>query len=91
LDGTTVRGVTRGRLLLTDDLANDADGCDFSVEDSTYTYTTTQSEGNKASYQYFTGASDTVYVEGTYTKADTNNQFGLSIRNGGKVRQAVCN
>ena len=87
LDGTTVKGVARERLLVTDQLADNADGCDFTVADSTYTYMMTPSDDNTASYQYFKGASDLVYVEGTYTKADGNNQFGLTIRNGGKERQ----
>ena len=86
LDGTTVKGVARERLLVTDQLADNADGCDFTVEDSTYTYTMTKSD-QTASYQYFKGASDLLYVEGIYTKADANNQFGLSIRNGGEERQ----
>ena len=87
LDGTTVAGVPRGRLLVSDGLACDTDGCDFTVSDSVYTYMTTQSDDNTASYQYLEGASDLVYVEGTYTKADANNQFGLTIRNGGEERQ----
>lgn len=87
LDGTTVRGVARERLLVSDQLANNTDGRDFTVEKSTYTYATQQSPDQNVSYQYFAGASDTVYVEGTYTKADANDQFGLSIRNGGEERQ----
>lgn len=87
LDGTTVRGVARERLLVSDQLANNTDGRDFTVEKSTYTYATQQSPDQNVSYQYFAGASDTIYVEGTYTKADANNQFGLSIRNGGEERQ----
>jgi hypothetical protein len=87
LDGTTVKGVARERLLVSDQLASNKDGRDFTVEKSTYTYTTARSSDNNVSYQYFAGASDTVYVEGTYTKADANAQFGLSIRNGGEVRQ----
>ncbi len=86
LDGTTVRGVLRERLLVSDERANDADGSDFTVAGSTYTYTTDASAENTASYQYFTGASEQVSVEGTYTKGD-GEQFGLSIRNGGEERQ----
>lgn len=89
LDGTTVKGKARERLLVSDELARREDGRDFTVAKSTYTYQAEKSSDNTVSYQYFAGASDTVYAEGTYTKADANTQFGISIRNGGEVRQIL--
>ena len=88
LDGTIVEGTTRNRLLVSDDRANDADGSgnDFTVSDNTYIYKKEAVADNKASYQYFKGASDTIYLKGTYTSVGTNNKFGVSIRNGGVTR-----
>ena len=89
LDGTTVKGAARERLLVSDERSLNEDGRDFTVAKSTYTYRADKSSDNTVSYQYFAGSSDTVYVEGTYTKADANAQFGISIRNGGEVRQIL--
>lgn len=88
LDGTIVEGETRNRLLVSDDLASEADGSgdDFTVKDGTYTYMTEVSSDNKASYQYFVGASDTIYLKGKYTTVGEENKFGISIRNGGVTR-----
>lgn len=86
LDGTFVSGTTRNRLLVSDEQANDTDGRHFTVSGNTYEHWKDANSDDKASYRYFKGASDTVYLKGTYTSVGTNNKFGLSIRNGGVTR-----
>lgn len=87
LDGTEVNGISRNRLLVSDDLANETDGSGFTVADASYTHQAAAASDNTASYQYFKGASDTVWMKGTYTTAGSGNSFGISIRNGGETRQ----
>ena len=90
-DGTTVSGISRGRILVSDDLSYYEDGEKFSKEDKTYTLKEASAD-NKASYQYFQGASDTVYLKGIYTPSGNGNErFGISIRNGGETRQIFFN
>ena len=93
-DGTKVTGVSRNRMLISDERANDEDGSsvDFTKSERTYTYMDAQSDDNKASYKYFKGSSDVVYLKGTYTSDGvTGNKFGISIRNGGVTRQVFFN
>lgn len=88
-DGTTVMGVERTRMLVSDERMNDKDGNnDFTEAGSVYTYQKVNASTDQASYQYFQGGSDTVYLKGTYTTTGTDaNRFGITIRNGGQTRQ----
>lgn len=93
-DGTTVTGVSRNRILVSDDLMTYSDGSktvdneDFATSNNDTIYTYNNSTiGTAASYKYFKGGSDTVYLAGTYKSAGTGNHFGITIRNGGQTRQ----
>ena len=89
-DDTTVTGISRDRMLIADERANDEDGSskDFTKSEKTYSYMREKSDGNKASYKYFKGGSDIVYLKATYTSDGVvGNHFGISIRNGGQTRQ----
>lgn len=88
LDGTTVYGASRSRLLVSDDRASDTDGTnDITTSNSVYTYNNTAVSA-ASSYQFFEGASDTVYLKGSYTTTGSaDNYFGISVRNGGQTRQ----
>ncbi|MBQ2923659.1 MAG: hypothetical protein IJE60_11350 [Tyzzerella sp.] len=89
-DDTKVTGISRDRMLISDERANDEDGSgeDFTKSGKTYSYMEEKSGNNTASYKYFLGGSDTVYLSGTYTSDGViGNHFGISIRNGGQTRQ----
>lgn len=93
-DGTTVTGVSRERILVSDDLMTYSDGsstgekADFTRQDHTYTFAN-EASGTNVSYQYFEKGSHTAYLKGTYTPSGKNEKFGISIRNGGETRQVL--
>lgn len=95
-DGTTVTGVSRERILVSDDLMTYSDGSktesveDFTISNDKTTYTFENvSAGTTASYKYFEGGSDTVYLKGKYTPSSASEKFGITIRNGGETRQIL--
>ena len=95
-DGTTVTGVSRERILVSDDMMTYSDGSktenkeDFSIGDDKKTYTfENDAIGTTASYKYFEGGSDTVYLKGKYTPSSASGKFGITIRNGGETRQVL--
>ena len=77
-DGSKAIGITRSNFLISDELANYAD------KDGELNAT---GISDKAAYEYYKNASDTVYLSGTYTTAGSGNHFGITIRNGGQTRQ----
>lgn len=86
-DGSRVTGMVRSNLLVADELANYADDAgSFDENESTEIFCETNASSS-ASYSYYKGGSNAVYLKGTYKTAGTGNHFGITIRNGGKSRQ----
>ena len=88
-DGTKVYGCSRNRMLVSDERINDEDGTDdFTKENEVYTYENHE-KSDTVSCRYFQGGSDTVYLKGIYTPNGTDNEFGITIRNGGEERRVL--